>query len=51
MLSTTATNKGILLNFQVDSTPHENDVLEVKLLKDEVNVLRFQLKEANSQLT
>ena len=38
--------RGMLADCKLDASPHPNDVLEVTLLKLEVNKLRAQLAEA-----
>ena len=43
-------SKGFLDSRPVDATAHPSDSLEVKLLKDEVNSLRAQVKEAKLKI-
>ena len=44
-------SRGFLDSRPVDATTHPSDSLEVKLLKDEVNSLRAQVKEARIKIT
>ena len=43
-------SRGFLDSRPVDATTHPSDSLEVKLLKDEVNSLRAQVKEARIKI-